>query len=141
MMADAICFSNCYSHWKCGSFTKYIFKSHIVANIFKILVFIYLHLLMLSFVWHLELRLTCFVILSWQPDGLDDLAFAIMHVISKLSYRVLEEDVIRARNQVYGMPPAPNFFFPVNFQILGYLLQSLLWVLCHCHIKTWHLNS
>ncbi|XP_021757019.1 probable mitochondrial-processing peptidase subunit beta, mitochondrial [Chenopodium quinoa] len=35
-----------------------------------------------------------------QPDCLDDLSYAIMHVISKLSYRVSEEDVIRARNQL-----------------------------------------
>ena len=35
-----------------------------------------------------------------QADCLDDLAFAIMHEMSKLSYRVTEEDVIRARNQV-----------------------------------------
>lgn len=31
---------------------------------------------------------------------MDDLDFAIMHEMSKLSYRVTEEDVIRARNQV-----------------------------------------
>lgn len=36
----------------------------------------------------------------FQADCLDDLAFAIMHEMSKLSYRVTEEDVIRARNQV-----------------------------------------
>ncbi|CAO2830228.1 unnamed protein product [Amaranthus hypochondriacus] len=35
-----------------------------------------------------------------KPDGLDDLSYAIMHVISKLSYRVSDEDVIRARNQL-----------------------------------------
>ncbi|KAG8095950.1 hypothetical protein GUJ93_ZPchr0013g35353 [Zizania palustris] len=35
-----------------------------------------------------------------KPDCLDDLAFAIMQEISKLSYRVTEEDVIRARNQL-----------------------------------------
>jgi hypothetical protein len=32
---------------------------------------------------------------------LDDLAFAIMQEMSKLSYRVTEDDVIRARNQVF----------------------------------------
>jgi hypothetical protein len=36
-----------------------------------------------------------------QADCLDDLAFAIMQEMSKLSYRVTEEDVIRARNQVF----------------------------------------
>ncbi|PWZ15273.1 putative mitochondrial-processing peptidase subunit beta, mitochondrial [Zea mays] len=35
-----------------------------------------------------------------KADCLDDLAFAIMHEMSKLSYRVTEEDVIRARNQL-----------------------------------------
>jgi hypothetical protein len=35
-----------------------------------------------------------------QADCLDDLAFAIMQEMSKLSYRVTEEDVVRARNQV-----------------------------------------
>ncbi|WOL07749.1 putative mitochondrial-processing peptidase subunit beta, mitochondrial [Canna indica] len=35
-----------------------------------------------------------------KPDCLDDLAYAIMHEISKLSYRVSEADVTRARNQL-----------------------------------------
>ncbi|KAG6503911.1 hypothetical protein ZIOFF_036235 [Zingiber officinale] len=35
-----------------------------------------------------------------KPDCLDDLAYAIMHEISKLCYRVSETDVIRARNQL-----------------------------------------
>ncbi|OAY82345.1 probable mitochondrial-processing peptidase subunit beta, mitochondrial [Ananas comosus] len=35
-----------------------------------------------------------------KPDCLDDLAWAIMHEISKLSYRVSEDDVTRARNQL-----------------------------------------
>uniref|UniRef100_K4A8P9 Peptidase M16 N-terminal domain-containing protein n=1 Tax=Setaria italica TaxID=4555 RepID=K4A8P9_SETIT len=35
-----------------------------------------------------------------KADCLDDLAFAIMQEMSKLSYRVTEEDVIRARNQL-----------------------------------------
>ncbi|KAF3773431.1 Processing peptidase subunit beta [Nymphaea thermarum] len=35
-----------------------------------------------------------------KPDCLDDLAYAIMYEISKLSYRVSEADVTRARNQV-----------------------------------------
>ncbi|XP_074575600.1 putative mitochondrial-processing peptidase subunit beta, mitochondrial [Curcuma longa] len=35
-----------------------------------------------------------------KPDCLDDLAYAIMHEISKLSYRVSEDDVTRARNQL-----------------------------------------
>ncbi|KAJ8640424.1 hypothetical protein MRB53_017118 [Persea americana] len=35
-----------------------------------------------------------------QPDCLDDLAYAIMYEISKLSYRVSEADVARARNQL-----------------------------------------
>lgn len=35
-----------------------------------------------------------------KPDCLDDLAYAIMHEVSKLSYRVTEDDVIRARNQL-----------------------------------------
>ncbi|KAJ8433220.1 hypothetical protein Cgig2_023172 [Carnegiea gigantea] len=34
------------------------------------------------------------------PDCLDDLSYAIMHEVSKLSYRVTEDDVIRARNQL-----------------------------------------
>ncbi|XP_072978692.1 probable mitochondrial-processing peptidase subunit beta, mitochondrial [Typha angustifolia] len=35
-----------------------------------------------------------------KPDCLDDLAYAIMYEISKLSYRVTEDDVTRARNQL-----------------------------------------
>ncbi|KAG0492658.1 hypothetical protein HPP92_006056 [Vanilla planifolia] len=35
-----------------------------------------------------------------KADCVDDLAWAIMHEISKLSYRVSEADVIRARNQL-----------------------------------------
>lgn len=35
-----------------------------------------------------------------QPDCLDDLAYAIMYETTKLAYRVSEEDVTRARNQV-----------------------------------------
>ncbi|CAL4913236.1 unnamed protein product [Urochloa decumbens] len=35
-----------------------------------------------------------------KADCLDDLSFAIMQELSKLSYRVTEEDVIRARNQL-----------------------------------------
>ncbi|XP_059644872.1 probable mitochondrial-processing peptidase subunit beta, mitochondrial [Cornus florida] len=35
-----------------------------------------------------------------KPDCLDDLAWAIMHETSKLCYRVSEEDVTRARNQL-----------------------------------------
>ncbi|KAI3866850.1 hypothetical protein MKW92_029381 [Papaver armeniacum] len=35
-----------------------------------------------------------------KPDCLDDLAFAIMYEVSKLSHRVSEEDVTRARNQL-----------------------------------------
>lgn len=35
-----------------------------------------------------------------KPDCLDDLSFAIMHEISKLSYRVSDNDVIRACNQL-----------------------------------------
>ncbi|PIA63021.1 hypothetical protein AQUCO_00200798v1 [Aquilegia coerulea] len=35
-----------------------------------------------------------------KPDCVDDLAYAIMYEISKLSYRVSEDDVIRACNQM-----------------------------------------
>ncbi|KAI3968975.1 hypothetical protein MKX01_001452 [Papaver californicum] len=35
-----------------------------------------------------------------KPDCLDDLAYAIMYEVSKLSYRVSEADVTRARNQL-----------------------------------------
>ncbi len=35
-----------------------------------------------------------------KPDCLDDLAYVIMYEISKLCYRVSEEDVVRARNQL-----------------------------------------
>ncbi|KAK9675996.1 hypothetical protein RND81_11G046700 [Saponaria officinalis] len=35
-----------------------------------------------------------------KPDCLDDLSYGIMHEISKLSYRVSDDDVIRARNQL-----------------------------------------
>lgn len=35
-----------------------------------------------------------------KPDCLDDLAYAIMHEMCRLSYRVSDEDVTRARNQL-----------------------------------------
>ncbi|MCO5601444.1 hypothetical protein L7F22_055567 [Adiantum nelumboides] len=35
-----------------------------------------------------------------KPDKLDDLSWAIMHEIGRLIYRVTEDDVIRARNQL-----------------------------------------
>ncbi|GAB2280202.1 hypothetical protein Dimus_014843 [Dionaea muscipula] len=35
-----------------------------------------------------------------KPDDLDDLSYAIMYELSKLSYRVSEADVIRAKNQL-----------------------------------------
>ena len=37
-----------------------------------------------------------------QPDHLDDLAYAIMHEFTRMAYRVNEDDVTRARNQVGG---------------------------------------
>jgi hypothetical protein len=40
------------------------------------------------------------LMLCFQPDSLDDLAWAIMHETSKLCYRVSEADVTRACNQV-----------------------------------------
>lgn len=36
----------------------------------------------------------------FQPDCLDDLSYAIMYETTKLAYRVSEDDVTRARNQV-----------------------------------------
>eukprot|EP00249_Psilotum_nudum_P010827 c22794_g1_i1 orf=300-1790(+) len=35
-----------------------------------------------------------------QPKALDDLAYAIMHELARMVYKALEEDVIRARNQL-----------------------------------------
>lgn len=37
----------------------------------------------------------------FQPDCLDDLAYAIMYETTKLAHRVSEADVTRARNQVF----------------------------------------
>jgi len=39
-------------------------------------------------------------LLCFQPDSLDDLSYAIMYETTKLAYRVSEDDVTRARNQV-----------------------------------------
>ena len=36
-----------------------------------------------------------------QADCLDDLSYAIMHEVTKLAFRVSDDDVTRARNQVY----------------------------------------
>ena len=47
----------------------------------------------------------------FQPDGLDDLAWAIMHEVSKLCYRVSEADVTRACNQVISSLATSLFFF------------------------------
>lgn len=51
-----------------------------------------------------ETLLICVFCLS-QPDCLSDLAYVIMNGICKLSYRVSEADVIRARNQVFVHSP------------------------------------
>jgi len=39
-------------------------------------------------------------LLCFQPDSLDDLSYAIMYETTKLAYRVSEDDVTRACNQV-----------------------------------------
>ncbi|KAF8399575.1 hypothetical protein HHK36_015442 [Tetracentron sinense] len=51
-----------------------------------------------------------------KPDCLDDLAYAIMYEMSKLSYRVSEADVTRARNQLVAS----------NLCTAGQLKSSLL---------------
>lgn len=51
-------------------------------------------------IWFLLLLFFWFAILLFQPDCLDDLAYAIMYETTKLCYRVSEADVTRARNQV-----------------------------------------
>ena len=38
--------------------------------------------------------------LPFQPDHLDDLVWAIMHEVTRMVYRVNEDDVVRACNQV-----------------------------------------
>ncbi|RVW80900.1 putative mitochondrial-processing peptidase subunit beta, mitochondrial [Vitis vinifera] len=43
----------------------------------------------------------------FDPDCLDDLAYAIMYEISKLCYRVSEADVTRARNQPLSLQRPP----------------------------------
>ncbi|XP_078164183.1 insulinase (Peptidase family M16) protein [Carex rostrata] len=60
-----------------------------------------------------------------KPDCLDDLSYAIMQSISKLSYRVTDDDVTRARNQLKsslqlhldGTTPAAE---DIGRQILNY---------------------
>ena len=57
-----------------------------------------------------------FAILLFQPDCLDDLAYAIMYETTKLCYRVSEADVTRARNQV-----ATNAFILCWYKIYIYI--------------------
>lgn len=45
-----------------------------------------------------------------QPDCLSDLAYVIMNAICKLSYRVSNDDVVRACNQVFAHSPASYSF-------------------------------
>ncbi|KAJ6843312.1 uncharacterized protein M6B38_297335 [Iris pallida] len=59
-----------------------------------------------------------------KPDCLDDLSYAIMYAISKLSYRVLDADVTRAQNQlktsllrIRGMSPLAE---DIGHEILNY---------------------
>ena len=55
----------------------------------------------------------------FQPDCLDDLAYAIMYETTKLAYRVSEADVIRARNQVVENDAIfSSCLIDINFDIL-----------------------
>ena len=60
-----------------------------------------------------------FAILLFQPDCLDDLAYAIMYETTKLCYRVSEADVTRARNQV-----ATNAFILCWYKIYIYIYNQ-----------------
>lgn len=53
-----------------------------------------------------------FNLLCFQPDCLDDLAYAIMYNTTKLAYQVSEDDVTRARNQV-------GFYFDLMISCLN----------------------
>lgn len=63
----------------------------------------------------------------FQPDCLDDLAYAIMYEISKLSYRVSDADVTRARNQVPFLCTLLLFFLVwcIFLFILGFYISKL----------------
>lgn len=58
---------------------------------------------------YLSFYLLCGTI--FQPDCVDDLAYAIMYEVTKLAYRVSEDDVTRARNQVKETPFSPAFSY------------------------------
>ncbi|RVW30419.1 putative mitochondrial-processing peptidase subunit beta, mitochondrial [Vitis vinifera] len=77
----------------------------------------------------------------FDPDCLDDLAYAIMYEISKLCYRVSEADVTRARNQPLSLQrPPPRIHWkgdagdwPTSTGVvrLGGI-KNLIFLLCVC---------
>lgn len=76
--------------------------------------------------------------LCQQPDCLDDLSFAIMSEMSKMCYRVSDDDVTRARNQVYS-----SLFYSLIFSLNSYLIvvpQLLIWAKLYKEFNL-HLNG
>lgn len=69
-----------------------------------------------------------------QPDKLSDLSWAIMHEVGRLIYRVAEDDVVRARNQVHQYRLFWVVFYSFAFlelifvsALIGVCSFSVLW--------------
>lgn len=67
-------------------------------------------------------------LLCSQPDCLDDLSYAIMQETTKLVYRVSEDDVTRACNQVGFCLMIPFVFFFFLFFMLNFTYDDCI----HC---------
>lgn len=93
---------------------------------------VYFRLCSLSFYPYLHYKpFSLLNLLCFQPDSLDDLSYAIMYETTKLAYRVSEDDVTRARNQV-------GFYY--NYWFPGLLIESDKWiwlVLCTTKLRLW----
>lgn len=93
---------------------------------------VYFRLCSLSFYPYLHYKpFSLLNLLCFQPDSLDDLSYAIMYETTKLAYRVSEDDVTRARNQVG---------FYSKYWFLGLLIEcdNGIWpVLCTMKLHLW----
>jgi len=74
----------------------FMWKSYLLV----ILNYIYSESVTIEYMCGIFQSLIVIVTFCFQPDCLDDLAYAIMYEMSKLCYRVSEADVTRACNQV-----------------------------------------
>ena len=93
---------------RCGNFILRA-KFLLLRNLFDLLQFLDMTLFDSSCTGHdslVHLKVGLFLFhwfygsCTFQPDKLDDLSWAVMHEFGRLIYRVSEDDVTRAKNQV-----------------------------------------